>query len=134
MTVGIVSAYVSNNSVPASGLPDLIARVHGAIAALGLARPTEADGARKATPAQIKRSISPDTLISFEDGQPYKTLRRHLGLRGLTPEAYRAKWGLPVDYPMVSEAYSRQRSELARTLGPGQQRRSGRPPGAPLDQ
>ena len=128
----IVSAYVSHNVVPVSGLPDLIASVHAAVARLGPAHPAEADGPKKATPAQIKKSISPDTLVSFEDGQPYKTLRRHLGLRGLTPEAYRAKWGLPVDYPMVSSAYSSRRSALARTLGLGQQRRTfPAKPGAP---
>ncbi|WP_197430543.1 MucR family transcriptional regulator, partial [Methylobacterium sp. CCH5-D2] len=63
---------------------------------------------------------------SFEDGKPYKTLRRHLTLRGLTPEAYREKWGLPRDYPMTAPSYSAQRSELARALGLGQQRRKSR--------
>ena len=80
----------------------------------------------KLTPAQIKKSISHDALISFEDGKPYKTLRRHLTLRGFTPEAYRAKWGLPPDYPMTAQGYSAQRSELARSLSLGQLRR--RPP------
>ena len=83
MTVQIVSAYVSNNSVPASGLPDLIISMHAAVASLGEAQPAEADGPKKATAAQIKKSISPETLISFEDGQPYKTLRRHLGPSGV---------------------------------------------------
>lgn len=124
LAVDIVSAYVSNNSVPLSGLPELIASVHASVIALRLGKAADAGGPTRATSAQIKRSISHDAVISFEDGQPYKTLRRHLGLRGLTPEAYRAKWGLPGDYPMVSPAYSAQRSELAKSLGLGQQRRT----------
>ena len=98
--------------------------MHAAISGLangGSAAP-EVDKIDKATPAQIKKSITPDHLISFEDGKPYKTLRRHLTLRGLSPEAYRAKHGLPADYPMTSATYSAQRSELARSLGLGQQR------------
>ena len=67
-----------------------------------------------------------DYIVSFEDGKPYKTLRRHLTLRGLSPEAYREKWGLPRDYPMTAASYSAQRSELARALGLGQQRRKSR--------
>ena len=125
--VDIVSAYVSNNVVQISGLPALIASVHAALAGLTQPSASDASGAEKATPAQIKKSITPDTLISFEDGKPYKTLRRHLTLRGLTPEAYRAKHGLPSDYPMTSAAYSAHRSELARSLGLGQQRRKSAP-------
>lgn len=126
MAVEIVSAYVSNNSVPLSSLSSLIGNVHAALAGLGATTPADVSGPAKATPAQIKKSISHDALISFEDGKPYKTLRRHLGFYGLTPEAYRAKWGLPADYPMTSSAYSAQRSELARALGLGQQRRNHR--------
>lgn len=124
LAVEIVAAYVSNNSVPAAGLADLIASVHGALTGLGVdAGPTESK-VDKATTAQIKKSITPDALISFEDGKGYKTLKRHLTLRGLSPEAYRAKHGLPPDYPMTSASYSAQRSELARSLGLGQQRRA----------
>ncbi len=123
ITADIVAAYVSNNHVQGNELPKLLAEVHEAI--LGLhaqgAEPAET-GPAKPTPQEIKRSISFDHLISFEDGKPYKTLRRHLTLRGLTPEAYRAKWGLPVDYPMTAKSYSEQRSQLARALGLGQQR------------
>ena len=75
--------------------------------------------------------MTPDYLVSFEDGKQYKTLRRHLTLRGLTPEQYRAKWGLAPDYPMTSASYSEQRSELARALGLGQQRRKGLAKAAP---
>ena len=124
LAIDIVSAYVSNNSVPLSGLPALIASVHATVAGLGQAPATDESAPAKATPAEIKKSISHDTLMSFEDGKPYKTLRRHLTLRGLSPEAYREKHGLPRDYPMTSAAYSAQRSELAKNLGLGQQRRT----------
>ncbi|MCJ2080192.1 MucR family transcriptional regulator [Methylobacterium sp. J-090] len=125
LSADLVSAYVSNNSLPASEIGNLLASVHAAISSLakgGNASPTKENGVEKATPAQIKKSITPDALISFEDGKSYKTLRRHLTIRGLTPEAYRAKYGLPADYPMVSAGYSAQRSELAKALGLGQQR------------
>jgi predicted transcriptional regulator len=73
------------------------------------------------TPAvPIKKSITPDHLISLEDGQKYKSLKRHLSTRGMTPDEYRAKWGLPRDYPMVAANYSAQRSQLAKALGLGQ--------------
>jgi predicted transcriptional regulator len=125
LTADIVSAYVSNNSIPASELANLLASVHTAVSGLAAGGTNKAaeDAVEKPTPAQIKKSITPDALISFEDGKPYKTLRRHLTLRGLTPEAYRAKHGLPADYPMTSASYSAQRSELARSLGLGQQRK-----------
>ena len=124
LAADIVSAYVSNNSVPVNDLPALLSSVHAAISGLAASGSTavEQDQTEKATPAQIRKSITHDALISFEDGKPYKTLRRHLTLRGLTPEAYRAKHGLPVDYPMTTAAYSAQRSELARSLGLGRQR------------
>ena len=133
LTAELISAYVSNNHVSLAELPALIATMHAALT--GLSRSKEASGAavEKLTPAQIKKSISHDALISFEDGKPYKTLRRHLTLRGFTPEAYRAKWGLDPDYPMTAESYSAQRSELARSLGLGQQRRKGAP-AAPVAQ
>lgn len=93
----------------------------------GKGAPAVEAGPPKATPQEIRRSISNEYLISFEDGKQYKTLRRHLTLRGLSPEQYRTKWGLPPDYPMTSAAYSEQRSELARALGLGQQRRKSSP-------
>ncbi|MCJ2079886.1 MucR family transcriptional regulator [Methylobacterium sp. J-090] len=126
LSADIVSAYVSNNSLPASEIGNLLTSVHAAVSSLtkgGNASPTKEDEVEKATPAQIKKSITPDALISFEDGKSYKTLRRHLTIRGLTPESYRAKYGLPADYPMVSAGYSAQRSELAKALGLGQQRK-----------
>lgn len=123
MTADIVSAYVSKNSVRPADIGELIASVHQTLKGLsGPAQPA-VEEIEKPTPAQIKKSITPDALISFEDGKPYKTLRRHLTIRGLTPEAYRAKYGLSSDYPMTAASYSAQRSELARSLGLGQQRR-----------
>ncbi|MHB2207666.1 Ros/MucR family transcriptional regulator [Methylobacterium sp. CM6257] len=117
----IVSAYVSHNHVQSADLPKLLNDVHDAIR--GIHTVGRSAPPAKATPQEIRRSVTPDFLISFEDGKPYKTLRRHLTLRGLTPEAYRAKWGLAPDYPMTAQSYSEQRSQLARSLGLGQQRR-----------
>lgn len=117
----ILSAYVTRNSVPADVLPELLLQVHRSIAALG--QPPQASMDRP-TDAQIRASIRPDALISFEDGKPYKALRRHLTIRGLTPEAYRAKWGLPVDYPLVSAVYSARRSNISRQIGMSQRLRT----------
>lgn len=126
LAADIVSAYVSNNHVQSAELPKLLSDVHEAIRGVSAAgTPAAETGPPKATPQEIRRSVTPDYLISFEDGKQYKTLRRHLTLRGLTPEQYRAKWGLAPDYPMTSASYSEQRSELARALGLGQQRRKG---------
>src|SRR3954463_706432 len=130
LTSDSISAYVANNSVPVSELPGFIAQVHSALTGLGQAGTSSEPAVAKPTPAQIKKSITHDALISFEDGKPYKTLRRHLTGRGLTPEAYKEKYGLPRDYPMVAPSYSEQRSELARSTGLGQQRRSAATKGA----
>ncbi|MHC2017724.1 Ros/MucR family transcriptional regulator [Methylobacterium sp. CM6247] len=130
LTADIVAAYVSNNSVPVSALPELLSNVHAAVSGLATGEngAVAEDKIGKLTPAQIKKSITQDALISFEDGKSYKTLRRHLTLRGLSPEAYRAKYGLPADYPMTAPNYSAQRSALARSLGLGQVRKA--PPAA----
>ena len=116
----ILSAYVTRNSVPADSLPDLIFTVHRSLLALDQKAPPQV---RRATDSQIRASIRPDALVSFEDGKLYKTLRRHLTLRGLTPEAYKAKWGLPVDYPLVSAVYSARRSDISRQIGLNQRLR-----------
>ncbi|MGY2048764.1 MucR family transcriptional regulator [Methylobacterium sp. JK268] len=115
LTSDIVTAYLSRNHLQTIEVPRLIAEVHGALrtAVEGDIVP---EGPPKPTPAEIRRSITHEALISFEDGKPYKTLRRHLTRLGLTPETYRQKWGLPPDYPMTSADYSRRRSELARAL------------------
>jgi predicted transcriptional regulator len=128
-TTRIVAAYVANNSVPLNGIAGLIADVHKAVvsAESGTA-PAGTPTSITKTPAEIRASVKPDALISFEDGRSYKTLRRHLTMRGLSPEQYRTKHGLPPDYPLVSANYSKQRSELARSLGLGQQRRKDHAP------
>ena len=121
LTTDVVAAYVANNSVAARDLPQLIASVHQTFGALLSPPPPEAE---KPTPrVPIRKSITPDHLISLEDGKPYKSLKRHLGRYGLTPAEYRTKWGLAHDYPMVAPNYAKQRSELAKALGLGQQRR-----------
>lgn len=124
LTAEIVSAYVSKNPVSEYSLPHLIQNTFNALAALGLQMPAqEAPSERefeKATPAQVKKSITPDALISFIDGKPRAALRRHLTNHGLTPEQYRARYGLPVDYPIVAASYSAKRSDLARATGLGQ--------------
>lgn len=117
----ILSAYVTRNSVPHDTLPDLISIVHRSL--LALDRPAQAP-IKRPTEAQIRASIRPDALVSFEDGKPYKTLRRHLTLRGLSPEAYRAKWGLPVNYPLVAATYSARRSDISRQIGINQRLRT----------
>lgn len=116
----ILTAYVARNPIPATGLPDLIRAVHGSIT--GLQHPPK-PVLTKPSDAQIRASIRQDTIVSFEDGKPYKALRRHLTLRGLSPEAYRTKWGLPVDYPLVSASYSARRSLISRTIGQNQRLR-----------
>jgi predicted transcriptional regulator len=123
----LVSAYVAHNNVPASELPALIARTHAALAALGGAGAPAAAAVEKQSPAQIRKSITHEALISFEDGKPYKTLKRHLTVLGLTPETYREKWGLPHDYPMVAASYSERRSAFAKGFGLGQHRRKTAP-------
>ncbi|MEG9501426.1 MAG: MucR family transcriptional regulator [Methylorubrum extorquens] len=128
MTADIVGAYVSKNSVRASELPNLLIQVHGAFASLSAVPSAEAGGEfEKPTPAQIKKSITPDALISFVDGKPYRTLKRHLSVHGLTIEGYRARYGLPNDYPSVAANYSASRSALAKQLGLGNQRRKAEP-------
>ena len=113
----IVSAYVGNNSVPRADLPNLIANVSTAVGGLGSPR---AEAAPELTPAvNPKKSVFPDYIVSLEDGKQYRTLKRHLGGLGLTPEQYREKWSLPREYPMVAESYAAKRSELAKKLGLG---------------
>jgi predicted transcriptional regulator len=122
LTADVVSAFVSHNAVRAADLSDLITSVHRALQ--GLSAPPQAEPEKREPPVSIKKSITPDFLISLEDGKRYKSLRRHLTGRGLTPEQYREKWGLPRDYPMVAPNYAKRRSELAKALGLGQLRRN----------
>jgi predicted transcriptional regulator len=121
LTAQVVSAYVTNNTLPLAELPNLIASVHASLTRLDGSQAEPAP--EKLTPLMpIKKTITPDHLISLEDGKRYKSLKRHLSGRGLTPQQYREKWSLPADYPMVAPNYSAQRSEMARSLGLGRKR------------
>jgi len=100
LTSDIVSAYVSKNNVPTGDLPALIASVHAALAQLS--QPQQGASPKHEPPMPWKKAIKPDHIISFEDGRGYKSLKRHLSSRGLTPEQYREKWGLPPSFPMVA--------------------------------
>jgi predicted transcriptional regulator len=119
----IVSAYVSNNSVPASELPTLLNDVHAAIVRVASgAQPIVVEAAKPAVPP--KKSITNDYIVCLEDGRKFKSLKRHLRTQyNLSPEEYREKWGLAADYPMVAPAYAKARSALAKQMGLGQQRR-----------
>jgi predicted transcriptional regulator len=121
LTAEIVSSYVTKNSIARSDLPGVIASVHAALR--GLTSPPAPELEKLEPRIPIRKTITPDFLISLEDGRRYKTLRRHLTGRGLTPEEYRAKWDLPSDYPMVAPNYAKMRSELALSLGLGQKRK-----------
>jgi predicted transcriptional regulator len=126
LAADIVSAYVSNNSVPSSDLGTLINDVHSALLRVGggtVEVPVEAP--KPAIP--VKKSVTPDYIVCLEDGKKFKSLKRHLRTQyNMTPEQYREKWGLPVDYPMVAPNYAKARSELAKEMGLGQQRRKRR--------
>ncbi|WP_182179375.1 MucR family transcriptional regulator [Methylobacterium radiotolerans] len=116
MTANVVSAYVKRNNVPASDLAKLITSAADALIGLAGGHTPAAPAESRTTPAQVRNSITHEALFSFEDGKGYKTLKRHLTSCGLTPEMYRAKWGLPRDYPMVAPGYSERRSAIATSL------------------
>ncbi|MBI3702588.1 MAG: MucR family transcriptional regulator [Rhizobiales bacterium] len=123
LTAEIVSAYVSNNTVPAGEIPSLINQVHAA-----LARVSGKSGDAPAEPLKpavsVKKSITPEYIICLEDGKKFKSLKRHLRTQyNMTPEQYRDKWDLNADYPMVAPNYAAARSQLAKQMGLGQQRR-----------
>jgi predicted transcriptional regulator len=126
LAADIVSAYVSNNSVPTGELPGLISEVHTALMKVSVGAielPTEAP--KPAVP--VKKSVTPDYIVCLEDGKKFKSLKRHLRTQyNMTPEQYREKWTLPIDYPMVAPSYAKARSELAKEMGLGQQRRKRR--------
>lgn len=129
LAADIVSAFVANNNVTTSDLPGVIASVYASLTKLG--GEPEAPPAAPLVPAvPIRKSVTPDAIICLEDGQSFKSLKRHLSSKyGLTPEQYRTKWGLPADYPMVAPAYAEARSALAKSMGLGQQRRKTAPKG-----
>ena len=123
LTAEIVSAYVSNNSVAAGDIPALINQVH-----MALSQVSEGGGEAVAEPLRpaipVKRSVNADYIVCLDDGKKFKSLKRHLRTQyGMTPEQYREKWGLPADYPMVAPNYAAARSQLAKQMGLGQQRR-----------
>ena len=124
LTADIVSAYVANNSVPVPDLPTLLSGVHAALTGLGQSTASAEPDFKRATAAQVKKSVTPDALISFIDGKPYKTLKRHLTGNGMTIEQYRQRYGLPPDYPTTASNYSAMRAEFARNAGLGHKRRS----------
>ncbi len=115
----IVAAYVSNNPIPVAEIPAMIKSVHATLGGLAGGVPSETPTALKPAVA-IKKSVTPEFIICLEDGKKLKMLKRYLRSRyGLTPEEYRAKWGLPADYPMVAPNYAAQRSEFAKKIGLG---------------
>lgn len=120
LTADIVAAYVGNNAVSAADLPNLIRSIHTAISGISTGQAEVAVVPQ--TPAvSVRKSISPDFLICLEDGRRFKSLKRHLRTKyDLSPEDYRAKWGLPKDYPMVAPNYAAARSALAKSMGLGQ--------------
>ena len=130
----VAAAYFSNSHVNASDIGQVINQIAASLSAAGVppveAAPADATPAAAtptaattqpamATPAQIRKSVQRDGIVSFEDGKAYKTLKRHLSTRGMTPLEYREKWGLPKDYPMVAPSYSEARSAMAKTIGLG---------------
>ena len=123
-TADIVAAYLSQNSVQAGDLPGLISTVHGSLASLGQPQDSAAPPADIKPAVPIKKSVQPDHIVCLEDGKKLKMLKRHLKTAyGMTPEQYRAKWGLPSDYPMVAPNYAKARSELALQIGLGRGRK-----------
>lgn len=123
LTADIVSAYVSNNTISPQDLTGLIAEVH-----LALSKTVEAEPEPEPEPIKpavsVKKSVTPDYIICLEDGKKFKSLKRHLRTHyNMSPEEYRDKWGLPSDYPMVAPNYAAARSQLAKKMGLGQQRK-----------
>ena len=121
----IVSAFVPKNSVPAAELPALIGNVHDALTKVANGTSAQPAEEPKAPAVSVRKSVQPDYILCLEDGKRFKSLKRHLRtVYDLTPDQYRAKWGLAHDYPMVAPNYAAARSELAKQLGLGQKRRS----------
>jgi len=123
LTAEIVSAYVSNNTVSASEIPNLINQVHAALSRVS-GKTAEVPLEPLKPAISLKKSITPEYIVCLEDGKKFKSLKRHLRTQyNMTPEQYREKWGLSPDYPMVAPNYAAARSELAKQMGLGQQRR-----------
>jgi predicted transcriptional regulator len=117
LTAEVVSAYVAKNPLPTVALPDVIAQVHQSL--LALSGPKQEPQVPLVPAVPIKKSVTPDYIISLEDGRKFKSMKRYLGGLGMSPDEYRQRWGLPRDYPMVAPNYAAKRSELAKTMGLG---------------
>ena len=125
LTADIVAAHVSNNSVAVNDLPNLIQNVHAALS--GIAGNTAAPEPKPEPKVSIRSSVKPDYIVCLEDGKKLKMLKRHLMTHySMTPDQYRQKWGLTADYPMVAPNYAEQRRTLAKSIGLGTKRRTGR--------
>jgi predicted transcriptional regulator len=123
LTANIVSAYVSNNPVGTAEIPALINQVHAALMRVSAGQ-SDLPAEPLKPAVSVKKSINPDFIVCLEDGKKFKSLKRHLRTQySLSPEQYREKWGLPPDYPMVAPNYAEARSQLAKQMGLGQQRR-----------
>ena len=126
MTADIVSAFVSNNSVPSTELPTLIQSVHRALSGVSSGNEVQEQAPREPA-VPVKKSVNPDFIVCLEDGRKFKSLKRHLRTKyNMSPEEYRSKWGLPKDYPMVAPNYAKARSDLAKQMGLGQGGRAAR--------
>ena len=124
LTAEIVAAHVSNNTLPAAELPQLISQVHASLSDTGNVASTEE---RPSPAVPIKKSVMPDHIVCLEDGKKLKMLKRHLKTAyDLTPEQYRERWGLSADYPMVAPNYAKKRSALAKEIGLGKRGRAGK--------
>ncbi|MDG2531282.1 MucR family transcriptional regulator [Caulobacter endophyticus] len=130
LTAEVVAAYVGNNAIGVADIPALVRSIHDALAGAGAPVEAEAVEVTKPTAAQIRKSVTPDALISFIDGKAYKTLKRHLTTQGLTIAEYKARYGLPQDYPTTAPSYSEARSAMAKALGLGQSGRKSAKPAA----
>jgi len=132
MATDIVAAYVGNNKVRSEDLPGIIRSLHTALKDADQGGTAASENLKPAV--SIKKSVTPEFIICLEDGRKLKMLKRHLRTTyGMTPEEYRAKWGLPVDYPMVAPNYAKKRSEFAKKIGLGQKstgKKRGRPKGS----
>ncbi len=133
LTADIVSSHFANNTVTPADVPGVIEAVYATLAKLG--SPVEVPVARQEPAVSVRASIKPDFIVCLEDGKKLKMLKRHLMTRyGMTPDQYRAKWGLPADYPMVAPNYAEQRRSLAKSIGLGTKRiakAGGKPRGRP---
>ena len=120
LSTDVVASYVSNNTVSASSIPDLIRAVHDSLASIGKAEPVTAPAEKQRPAVPVSKSIQEDYIVCLEDGKRLKMLKRYLRSKyDMSPDDYRRKWGLPSDYPMVAPAYANRRSEFAKQIGLG---------------